>query len=134
MSHKSPFFGRRSTLTSSPYFEPSPRAPSTSESATDLTGVEAAAAAPPMHRRRPFSDLPPASQPPPIDSCSPSFGRRNSGDEPRTFLHQGAVADGLDHLIPADGEGTPENGAGEGTVDPEANPQLAQEGKPRSIT
>nr|CAB3504400.1 unnamed protein product [Digitaria exilis] len=68
------------------------------------------------------------------DPISPSLGRRNSGDEPRTFLHQGVVADGFYHLIPANGEGTPENGAGEGTVDPEANPQLAQEGKPRSIT
>nr|CAB3502440.1 unnamed protein product [Digitaria exilis] len=47
---------------------------------------------------------------------------------------QGAIPDGFYHLIPANGEGTPENGAGEGTVDPEANPQLEQEGKPRSIT
>nr|CAB3503797.1 unnamed protein product [Digitaria exilis] len=31
-------------------------------------------------------------------------------------------------------EGIPEGGAGEGSTNPEANPQLELEGKPRSIT
>nr|CAB3503081.1 unnamed protein product [Digitaria exilis] len=49
-------------------------------------------------------------------------------------MEEGIITDGFYHLIPADGEGIPENGANKVTVDPEANIQLEQEGKPRSIT
>nr|CAB3504396.1 unnamed protein product [Digitaria exilis] len=49
-------------------------------------------------------------------------------------MEKGAIADGIYHLVPADEEGVPESGANEVTVDPEPNSQLAQEGKPRSMT
>ncbi|KAF8720106.1 hypothetical protein HU200_024885 [Digitaria exilis] len=159
--------GRRSTRTSSPYFEPSPRStePSTSfAESTTLAGIELTVAAPPPHvagELRASPGLPTATNrlvvsPWFFSPTSPTLSRRRlAGATPATsrgslfivFLfpgfpvkksgtcsRKGAVADGFYHLIPADGEGTPENGAGEGTIDPEANPQLAQEGKPRSIT
>nr|CAB3503409.1 unnamed protein product [Digitaria exilis] len=47
---------------------------------------------------------------------------------------KGAIPDGNYHLIPADEEEVPEEGAGAGSTNPEANPQFEQEGKPRSIT
>nr|CAB3503071.1 unnamed protein product [Digitaria exilis] len=156
-------FGRRSTRTSRPYSEPSPRSTEhafsflelhwcsrtlqTSTNAPDLTGVEAAAAAPPLHHRRRNSDHPrPPNRPQPTrgeprmlfphfpEPSSPPFGRRNSGEGPGTEVHQGAIPDGNYHLIPADEEEVPEEGAGAGATNPETNPQLEQEGKPRSIT
>nr|CAB3503808.1 unnamed protein product [Digitaria exilis] len=157
--------GRRSTRTSSPYFEPSPKStePSTSfTESTTLAGIELAAAAPPPHvagELRASPGLPTATNRLVVrhwffSPTSPTLSRcRLAGATPATsrgplfiffvFLGfpvkkqgpvQGAIPDGFYHLIPADGEGILESGAGEGTVDPEANPQLAQEGKPRSIT
>nr|CAB3503780.1 unnamed protein product [Digitaria exilis] len=110
-------FGRRSSLTSRPHSEPSPRSTEhaisflllhwcsrtlqTSTRPPDLTGVEVAAAAPPLHRRRRNSELPrppnrhQSSRGEPLvlfphfpDPNSPSFGRRSNADDPRTFLHR----------------------------------------------
>nr|CAB3501115.1 unnamed protein product [Digitaria exilis] len=175
--------GHRSTRTSSPYSEPSPRStehaigflelhwcsrtPRTSANDPELTGVEAAAAAPPPPRRRRNSDHPrPPNRPQttrgeprklfphfPVPS-SPPFGRRNSGESrgPSFIVFvclgvsaqkfrdsyashvEGAIPDGNYHLIPADEEEVPEEGAGAGSTNPEANPQFEQEGKPRSMT
>nr|CAB3465763.1 unnamed protein product [Digitaria exilis] len=176
-------FGHRSTRTSSPYSEPSPRStehaigflelhwcsrtPRTSANDPELTGVEAAAAAPPPPRRRRNSDHPrPPNRPQTTrgeprklfphfpEPSSPPFGRRNSGESrgPSFIVFiclgvsvqksrdsyashvEGAIPDGNYHLIPADEEEVPEEGAGAGSTNPEANPQFEQEGKPRSIT
>nr|CAB3503082.1 unnamed protein product [Digitaria exilis] len=90
--------GRRSTRTSSPYFEPSPRStkhstsfaeshwcsrtPPTPARSTTLAEIEPAAAAP--HRHQSTRGEPQVLFPHFPDPLSSSFGRRNSGDEPRT--------------------------------------------------
>ncbi|KAF8768568.1 hypothetical protein HU200_007497 [Digitaria exilis] len=105
----------------------------TPTNASDLTGVAVAAAAPPPLLPRPPNRPQPTRGEPLMlfphfpDPSSPPFGRRNSGEK-------GAIPDGNYHLIPADEEGVPEEGAGEGSTNPEANPQLEQDGKPRSMT
>nr|CAB3446003.1 unnamed protein product [Digitaria exilis] len=134
------------------------RAPPTPVKATDLAGVEAAAAAPPLlRRRRPPSLLRPLNRhhstrgellvlfPHLSDLLPPSFGRRNAADEPRAYLHllpfhrvpserKGALADGTYNLVPINEEEVPEGGANVVVIDPEPDSQLAQEGKPRSMT
>nr|CAB3503788.1 unnamed protein product [Digitaria exilis] len=153
-------FGRRSTRTSRPHSEPSPRSTEhaisflelhwcsrtlqTPTDASDLTGVAVAAAAPPPLGAGETPCFP--GLPTPLmlfphfpDPSSPSFGRRNSGESRgHKFIvfsgTKGAIPDGNYHLIPADEEEVPEHGAGEETTNPEANPQSEQEGKPRSIT
>nr|CAB3453690.1 unnamed protein product [Digitaria exilis] len=92
---------------------------------------------PTLSRRRLAGATPSMSRGPKfIFFLFPGFPVKKAGTCSRSFkrFKEGVLANGVYHLVPADEEGIPESGANEVAVDPETNNQLAQEGKPRSIT